>query len=143
MNLLYDYCIGGVLFFWYRYKDGVAISENSTCYETAGYSLTIKQVRQKDAGIFTIALSNQERGLYRNLSYRLDVRGNAESLQYDHLRVFFASSNTEPNSDVTTKHKTLIEIANGTKSNRCILVTYQLSWTDSIANFECVGEKSK
>uniref|UniRef100_A0A671MA41 receptor protein-tyrosine kinase n=1 Tax=Sinocyclocheilus anshuiensis TaxID=1608454 RepID=A0A671MA41_9TELE len=56
------------------YKDGVAISENSTCYETAGYSLTIKQVRQKDAGIFTIALSNQERGLYRNLSYRLDVR---------------------------------------------------------------------
>uniref|UniRef100_A0A672T8F6 receptor protein-tyrosine kinase n=1 Tax=Sinocyclocheilus grahami TaxID=75366 RepID=A0A672T8F6_SINGR len=57
---------------------GVAISENSTCYETAGYSLTIKQVRQKDAGIFTIALSNQERGLYRNLSYRLDIRGNAE-----------------------------------------------------------------
>uniref|UniRef100_A0A8C1T8L0 receptor protein-tyrosine kinase n=1 Tax=Cyprinus carpio TaxID=7962 RepID=A0A8C1T8L0_CYPCA len=53
---------------------GVAISENSTCYETAGYSLTIKQVRQKDAGIFTIALSNQERGLYRNLSYRLEVR---------------------------------------------------------------------
>ncbi|KAK2891164.1 hypothetical protein Q8A67_013807 [Cirrhinus molitorella] len=56
------------------YKDGVAISENSTCYETAGYNLTIKQVRQKDAGIFTVALSNQERGLYRNLSYRLEVR---------------------------------------------------------------------
>ncbi|XP_052430180.1 vascular endothelial growth factor receptor kdr-like [Carassius gibelio] len=56
------------------YKDGVEISENSTCYETEGYSLTIKYVRQKDAGIFTIALSNQERGLYRNLSYRLDVR---------------------------------------------------------------------
>ncbi|RXN07406.1 vascular endothelial growth factor receptor kdr-like protein [Labeo rohita] len=56
------------------YKDGVAIKENSTCYETAGYNLTIKQVRQKDAGIFTIALSNQEKGLYRNLSYRLEVR---------------------------------------------------------------------
>uniref|UniRef100_A0A671R0J9 receptor protein-tyrosine kinase n=1 Tax=Sinocyclocheilus anshuiensis TaxID=1608454 RepID=A0A671R0J9_9TELE len=56
------------------YKDGVAISENSTCYETAGYNLTIKQVRQKDAGIFTIALSNQEKGLYRNLSYKLEVR---------------------------------------------------------------------
>nr|AAI29159.1 Kinase insert domain receptor like [Danio rerio]CAM73177.1 kdr [Danio rerio] len=56
------------------YKDGVAISENSTCYETAGYNLTIKQVRQKDAGIFTIALSNQERGLYRNISYKLEVR---------------------------------------------------------------------
>ncbi|XP_059377473.1 vascular endothelial growth factor receptor kdr-like isoform X2 [Carassius carassius] len=56
------------------YKDGVAISENSTCYETAGYNLTIKQVRQKDAGIFTIALSNLEKGLYRNLSYKLEVR---------------------------------------------------------------------
>ncbi|XP_052470563.1 vascular endothelial growth factor receptor kdr-like [Carassius gibelio] len=56
------------------YKDGVAISENSTCYETAGYNLTIKQVMQKDAGIFTIALSNLEKGLYRNLSYKLEVR---------------------------------------------------------------------
>ncbi|KAK9963109.1 hypothetical protein ABG768_006328 [Culter alburnus] len=56
------------------YKDGVVISENSTCYETLGYNLTIKQVRQKDAGIFTIALSNQEKGLYRNLSYKLEVR---------------------------------------------------------------------
>ncbi|KTF93031.1 hypothetical protein cypCar_00037999 [Cyprinus carpio] len=56
------------------YKDGVAISENSTCYETAGYNLIIKQVRQKDAGIFTIALSNQEKGLYRNHSYKLEVR---------------------------------------------------------------------
>jgi len=62
----------------YRYKDGVAVSENSTCYETVGFNLTIKQVRQKDAGIFTIALSNQEKGLYRNLSYKLEVRGNAE-----------------------------------------------------------------
>ncbi|XP_052011076.1 vascular endothelial growth factor receptor kdr-like [Xyrauchen texanus] len=56
------------------YKDGVAISENFTCYETMGYHLTIKEVRQKDAGIFTIALSNQEKGLYRNLSYKLEVR---------------------------------------------------------------------
>lgn len=56
------------------YKDGVAISENSTCYETLGYQLIIKEVRQKDAGIFTISLSNQEKGLYRNLSYKLEVR---------------------------------------------------------------------
>ncbi|KAK7141377.1 hypothetical protein R3I93_015509 [Phoxinus phoxinus] len=56
------------------YKDGVAVSENFTCYETVGFNLTIKQVRQKDAGIFTIALSNQEKGLYRNLSYKLEVR---------------------------------------------------------------------
>ncbi|XP_052005514.1 vascular endothelial growth factor receptor kdr-like [Xyrauchen texanus] len=56
------------------YKDGVAISENLTCYETVGYHLIIKQVRQKDAGIFTIALSNQDKGLYRNLSYRLEVK---------------------------------------------------------------------
>lgn len=56
------------------YKDGVAISENSTCYETLGYQLIIKEVRQKDAGIFTISLSNQEKGLHRNLSYKLEVR---------------------------------------------------------------------
>ncbi|XP_057205834.1 vascular endothelial growth factor receptor kdr-like [Triplophysa rosa] len=56
------------------YKDGVAISENSTCYETSGYQLIIKEVMQKDAGIFTISLSNQEKGLHRNLSYKLEVR---------------------------------------------------------------------
>lgn len=63
------------IFVVYRYKDGVAISENSTCYETSGYQLIIKEVRQKDAGIFTISLLNQEKGLHRNLSYKLEVRG--------------------------------------------------------------------
>ncbi|KAA0709396.1 Vascular endothelial growth factor receptor kdr-like [Triplophysa tibetana] len=56
------------------YKDGNAISENSTCYETSGYQLIIKEVRQNYAGIFTISLSNQEKGLHRNLSYKLEVR---------------------------------------------------------------------
>uniref|UniRef100_A0A4W5NH55 receptor protein-tyrosine kinase n=1 Tax=Hucho hucho TaxID=62062 RepID=A0A4W5NH55_9TELE len=57
-----------------RYKDGVPINENSTCYESSGYNLLIKDVKQKDAGVFTIALGNKERGLYRNLSYTLVVR---------------------------------------------------------------------
>nr|XP_046151391.1 vascular endothelial growth factor receptor kdr-like [Oncorhynchus gorbuscha] len=56
------------------YKDGVPINENSTCYESSGYNLLIKDVKQKDAGVFTIALGNKERGLYRNLSYTLVVR---------------------------------------------------------------------
>lgn len=84
----------------YRYKDGVSISENSTCYETAGYNLTIKQVRQKDAGIFTIALSNQDKGLYRNISYKLEVRGNALKNNRN-----CTSWNTGSNRDAITKHK--------------------------------------
>lgn len=67
-----------------RYKDGVPINENSTCYESSGYNLLIKDVKQKDAGVFTIALGNKERGLYRNLSYTLVVQGKApfKSLLY-------------------------------------------------------------
>ncbi|TRY97973.1 hypothetical protein DNTS_000300 [Danionella cerebrum] len=65
------------------FKDGLAISENSTCYETTGYSLTIKQARQKDAGIFTISLSNQEKGLHRNLSYKLEIRVKPKILEED------------------------------------------------------------
>ncbi|CAB1325393.1 unnamed protein product [Coregonus sp. 'balchen'] len=56
------------------YKDGIPINENSTCYESSGYNLLVKDVKQKDAGVFTIALGNKERGLYRNLSYTLVVR---------------------------------------------------------------------
>lgn len=60
-----------------RYKDGVPINENSTCYESSGYNLFVKDVKQKDAGVFTIALGNKERGLYRTLSYTLIVQGKA------------------------------------------------------------------
>uniref|UniRef100_A0A8C7UVL0 receptor protein-tyrosine kinase n=1 Tax=Oncorhynchus mykiss TaxID=8022 RepID=A0A8C7UVL0_ONCMY len=56
------------------YKDGVPINENSTCYESSGYNLFVKDVKQKDAGVFTIALGNKERGLYRTLSYTLIVQ---------------------------------------------------------------------
>lgn len=54
------------------YKDGVPIL-NSTCYESSGYSLTIREVKERDAGVFTVSLGNQEKGLYRNLSFTLVV----------------------------------------------------------------------
>ncbi|XP_067103712.1 vascular endothelial growth factor receptor kdr-like [Osmerus mordax] len=54
------------------YKDGVPIL-NSTCYESSEYSLTIREVKKRDEGVFTISLGNQEKGLYRNLSYTLEV----------------------------------------------------------------------
>ena len=57
-----------------RYKDGVPIL-NSTCYESSEYSLTIREVKKRDEGVFTISLGNQEKGLYRNLSYTLEVDG--------------------------------------------------------------------
>lgn len=55
------------------YKDGVPINNNSTCYKMSGYNLIIIDVQQKHAGVFTISLGNQVRGLYRNLSYTLVV----------------------------------------------------------------------
>ncbi|XP_041653989.1 vascular endothelial growth factor receptor kdr-like [Cheilinus undulatus] len=55
------------------YKDGVSIKKNSTCYRMSGFSLIITDVQQKHAGVFTISLGNQARGLYRNLSYTLVV----------------------------------------------------------------------
>uniref|UniRef100_A0A8C8FB53 receptor protein-tyrosine kinase n=1 Tax=Oncorhynchus tshawytscha TaxID=74940 RepID=A0A8C8FB53_ONCTS len=64
------------------YKDGVPINENSTCYESSGYNLFVKDVKQKDAGVFTIALGNKERGLYRNLSYTLIVQGKEVASEY-------------------------------------------------------------
>ncbi|KAG7465088.1 hypothetical protein MATL_G00172480 [Megalops atlanticus] len=56
------------------YKDGMPIKENSTCYEPSGYNLTIKDVKQKDAGVFTIVVGNTEKGLYRNISFILKVK---------------------------------------------------------------------
>nr|XP_046261533.1 vascular endothelial growth factor receptor kdr-like [Scatophagus argus] len=55
------------------YKDGVPIMRNSTCYNITGFSLIITDVQQKHAGVFTISLGNQAKGLYRNLSYTLVV----------------------------------------------------------------------
>ncbi|KAJ8015680.1 hypothetical protein DPEC_G00028620 [Dallia pectoralis] len=55
------------------YKDGVPITTNSTCYKMSNYNLVIKDVKETDAGIFTIAVGNREKGLYRNLSYTLVV----------------------------------------------------------------------
>lgn len=54
------------------YKDGNPITD-SLCYETQGYNLTIKELKPKDTGVFTIGLSNQEKGLQRNLSYTILV----------------------------------------------------------------------
>uniref|UniRef100_W5JXX0 receptor protein-tyrosine kinase n=1 Tax=Astyanax mexicanus TaxID=7994 RepID=W5JXX0_ASTMX len=54
------------------YKDGNPITD-SLCYETQGYNLTIKELKPKDAGVFTIGLSNQEKGLQKNLSYTVLV----------------------------------------------------------------------
>ncbi|XP_062856564.1 vascular endothelial growth factor receptor kdr-like [Trichomycterus rosablanca] len=55
------------------YKNGMPIKD-SLCYETLGYNLTIKEVKEKDAGVFTIALSNHEKGIHRNISYTLLVK---------------------------------------------------------------------
>ncbi|KAJ8351229.1 hypothetical protein SKAU_G00227050 [Synaphobranchus kaupii] len=56
------------------YKDGIPIRENSTCYESSGFNLTIKDVKQKDAGIFTIVLRHTERNLSTSLNYTLVVK---------------------------------------------------------------------
>ncbi|XP_034545959.1 vascular endothelial growth factor receptor kdr-like isoform X2 [Notolabrus celidotus] len=55
------------------YKDGVLIMKNSTCYNVANYNLIISDVQEKHAGVFTISLGNQAKGLHRNLSYTLVV----------------------------------------------------------------------
>uniref|UniRef100_A0A3Q3JFP0 receptor protein-tyrosine kinase n=1 Tax=Monopterus albus TaxID=43700 RepID=A0A3Q3JFP0_MONAL len=55
------------------YKDGVRIQKNSTCYRMSGFSLIITDVQQKHAGVFTISLGNQAKGLNRSMSYTLVV----------------------------------------------------------------------
>ncbi|KAG5851891.1 hypothetical protein ANANG_G00056620 [Anguilla anguilla] len=56
------------------YKDGDPIRENSTFYEPSGFILTIKDVKQKDAGIFTIVLRHTGRNLHTSLNYTLVVQ---------------------------------------------------------------------
>ncbi|XP_030594896.1 vascular endothelial growth factor receptor kdr-like [Archocentrus centrarchus] len=57
------------------YKNGIPIQKNSTCYKTSSsYSLTIINVQEKNAGVFTLSLGNKVKGLYRNLSYTLVVK---------------------------------------------------------------------
>ncbi|XP_074530172.1 vascular endothelial growth factor receptor kdr-like isoform X2 [Halichoeres trimaculatus] len=55
------------------YKDGVPIMKNSTCYKMQSFNLIITDVQQRHAGVFTISLGNQAKGLHRNLSYTLVV----------------------------------------------------------------------
>ncbi|XP_039975481.1 vascular endothelial growth factor receptor kdr-like [Xiphias gladius] len=55
------------------FKDGVRIEKNSTCYKISDFRLIIADVQQKHAGVFTISLGNQVKGLYKNLSYTLVV----------------------------------------------------------------------
>ncbi|XP_053486492.1 vascular endothelial growth factor receptor kdr-like [Ictalurus furcatus] len=55
------------------YKDGNPINA-SLCCKVKGYDLIIKEVKEKDAGVFTITLSNQKNGLHRNISYTLFVK---------------------------------------------------------------------
>lgn len=38
-------------------------------------SLVITDLQQKHAGIFTVSIGNQEKGLYKNMSYTLVVHG--------------------------------------------------------------------
>ncbi|XP_005467522.1 vascular endothelial growth factor receptor kdr-like [Oreochromis niloticus] len=55
------------------YKDGVPIQKNSTCYKMSDFSLAITDVQEKNSGVFTLSLGNRAKGLYRNLSYVLEV----------------------------------------------------------------------
>ncbi|XP_035768665.1 vascular endothelial growth factor receptor kdr-like [Neolamprologus brichardi] len=55
------------------YKDGVPIMKNSTCYKMSDFSLAITDVQEKNSGVFTVSLGNRAKGLYRNLSYVLEV----------------------------------------------------------------------
>ncbi|XP_010784459.1 vascular endothelial growth factor receptor kdr-like [Notothenia coriiceps] len=55
------------------FKDGVPINRSSTCYKMSGFTLIIVNVQQQNAGVFTVSLGNQARGLHRNLSFTLIV----------------------------------------------------------------------
>uniref|UniRef100_A0A672HDC5 receptor protein-tyrosine kinase n=1 Tax=Salarias fasciatus TaxID=181472 RepID=A0A672HDC5_SALFA len=54
-------------------KDGVPLSENSSCYKTHGYDLDIMDVQLKHAGVYTVLMRNEPTGPYKNLSYTLVV----------------------------------------------------------------------
>lgn len=53
------------------YKDGIPVEKNSSRYKMSGNDLTISNVQQRDVGVYTISLGNQDKGLYKNLSYTL------------------------------------------------------------------------
>ncbi|XP_069468649.1 vascular endothelial growth factor receptor kdr-like isoform X2 [Ambystoma mexicanum] len=57
------------------YKDGQLIGKNHTCYEAdpAKYRLTIKDVRQKDAGKYMMVLNNSRHSLLTNVTFTLVV----------------------------------------------------------------------
>ncbi|KAF3838574.1 hypothetical protein F7725_010342 [Dissostichus mawsoni] len=52
---------------------GSPINRSSTCYKMSGFTLIIVNVQQQNAGVFTVSLGNQARGLHRNLSFTLIV----------------------------------------------------------------------
>lgn len=52
----------------------------SMCYEVIGNDHIIKEVKEKDAGVFAIALSNQKNGLQRHISCKFFDKGKAASL---------------------------------------------------------------
>lgn len=53
------------------FKDGIPVKNNSSCYKMSGNNLIITDVQQKHAGVYTITVGRQDKGLYRNLSYTL------------------------------------------------------------------------
>lgn len=63
----------------FRYKDGVPIERNSTCYKLSNHNLIISDLQLKHAGVFTVSVGNQARGWHRNLSYTLFVNGESQT----------------------------------------------------------------
>lgn len=59
----------------FRFKDGVPILKNSTCYKMSNNKLVISDVQLKHAGVFTVSVGNQEMRWHKNLSYTLVVNG--------------------------------------------------------------------
>ncbi|XP_072293233.1 vascular endothelial growth factor receptor kdr-like isoform X2 [Eucyclogobius newberryi] len=53
------------------YKDGIPIKNNSSCHKMSGNNLIISDVQQKHAGVYTMIVGNQNKGLYKNISYSL------------------------------------------------------------------------
>lgn len=51
------------------------MKNNSTCYKMSNATLTITDVQEKHAGVYTLSLGNQVKNLYKNLSYTLVVNG--------------------------------------------------------------------
>nr|XP_023650731.1 vascular endothelial growth factor receptor kdr-like [Paramormyrops kingsleyae] len=55
------------------FKDDAPLQENSTCCKQSHFSLLLKEVRQVDAGVYTVVVDNEDKGLSGNLSYTLVV----------------------------------------------------------------------